>query len=154
MSDTTRQRIVDYLVAKLAEITVANGYRTDVELVEYVTRTWSEAAKVARPVLGLSITKELYRYASSNLLTVDATVSILTHVDAEAGAPKVEVLSNLIDDVIAALHDDVTCGGLSEKLILTQGMTDESDPAKQPRPIGTSLVECVVTFERTTGKTP
>ena len=155
MTQTRREAIVRDVVDTLENITVANGYRTTVGSVEFVLREWEDAKRSGTfPCLGVSILSESFAYMPSNIIEVSMKIGLTSHSDAPPGEDKLEALSDLQDDIIAAMHVDVTRSANATRTALVLDSTDEADPYSGSRPTGTRLMDWLITYERTTGQSP
>lgn len=152
--------ILQDMVATLGTISVANGYRTDVRRVEHGIRLWDEVQANQRPYLGVAPISWRYGNEMNGVYDVELIVKIAGSVNADPGLEVAQLLDALEDDVIGALHVDVTRGANAldparrnaTSTIMRSGESDEADPKRRAH--GTFLLEAVVKFQRRMGVTP
>lgn len=149
--------ILQDLVAALGTISIANGYRTDVETVEHGIRLWDEIKRDERPYLGVAALSWRYGNEMNGVYDVELVVKIAASVNGREGLEIATALDALEDDVIGALHIDVTRGGTpgsrnAIKTVMRMGESDEADPRERRH--GTMLLEAVVEYQRRRTVTP
>lgn len=137
MAVTNRQAILDDIAARLVEITNANGFRTEVAKVDRVLREWSDVGSGEKPWLGFAPdpdNDETVIHHPTPQMRMQMHFLVVGHVDAEPGSDKTSQLSDLVDDVIAKLYEDIGRGRDANNLphaVLTQlegYVTDEGHP--------------------------
>jgi hypothetical protein len=125
----------------LEAITVANGYKTTVALVEPYNRSRDDVATGARPYLCFGIGAETPEQELSNYIKVTAPIYIIGLVTNGDWTQRSAALNNLIDDIITAMMADYTRGGYAISTLFTGCETDEGDPDA-----GADGGVCVATF--------
>lgn len=162
MATPARKLILDDIADTLADILVANSYKTTVVTVDREVKTWAEVGTTAMPWLGFCATETSFSrqdHQPSGWIKCSMRVVIVGHVNQTTGAEKTDALANLEDDIIAAMLEDPRRGddGSGPNAIgtyLVASRTDEGDPFTRDSRggSGTIVVEFDVLYMRTSGK--
>lgn len=128
MATPPRKLISDDLKTTLEAIAVAGGYKSTVVRVETVLREWDEIGDSTQmPWLGFMLEAEQHRHEPGGMLWVTLPFVIVGYVNVTEDTRR-GVVSNLLDDIIKALHTDTTRGGNAVVTTITEQSTDEADP--------------------------
>lgn len=148
MATPARKLIIDSVVEALGTI-AAPTYKTTVRKVERVAKEWSSVPEGEKPWLGVTPGKERYEYEPMGHMKATLQLNVVGHVAAEDPDAAGIALSDLVDDVIAALSVETTRG--VEDCIRTNVVdseTDEGDPDATGN--GSIVITVEVTYLRTT----
>ncbi len=103
MADPPRRVAIQALKARLETITVANGYKTTVDTVSRLLKTWSEVGNESRIYIGIMAKREDYEYQPSDNVRVVFMVELICHVQGQdSAAARANKLDDLIDDIMRA----------------------------------------------------
>jgi protein involved in polysaccharide export with SLBB domain len=158
MATPARKLILDNLATVLASIAVSGGYKTTVATVERVIREPGDKAVGANavPLVGFAPIRETHEYQPGNQIRVVMEASAVGHVLGTSDSDRTDKLSNLLDDLVAALNLDTTRGANAVSTTVKTCETDEGSPYVLPDSRGGSGT-CVVNFDvvyfRTAGST-
>lgn len=105
-----RQQIVDAIRTRLGGILVANGYNTDIGLhvFEWKVRAFSESEI---PGVTFRDTDPKIRELTGGMQEISLPVEFI--VGAASGTSTMQVIRAAIEDVVAAINQDWTWGGLA-----------------------------------------
>jgi hypothetical protein len=106
MATPNSTEIVNDLVTALSAISVAGGYKTDVETVSRTVKTWDEATQ--RPEIGVGKQPVIYEPYAPNCLRCTMQVSLVAHILNATEAGRLTAVENLLDDIIKAIYTDHT----------------------------------------------
>lgn len=153
MGTPARKLILDNLATVLAGITVANGYKTTVVTVERVLKDWGTVGAQQMPWLGFAPGKETFEHQPCGVIKTTLELKLVGHINASTDAARCTALSNLVDDVIAALNVDTTRGDNAVVTTVVDSETDEGDPDTLDSRGGSGSVVLTVRvlYFRTTG---
>lgn len=162
MGTPARTSILADIAATLATITVANGYKSTVAQVDRYLRDYDDVDASDKPWLGFFPGPERAEHRFGGCITMTLPVTIVGHVSvASTGAETVDqtartvALSNLQDDVIAALSADIRRGGnaIETRLSGIASQTDEGVPEHESDAGGSASIQLTfeVVYDRTTG---
>lgn len=155
MATPARALILDNIKTTMAAILVAGGYKTTVVTVERVIRDWADPGAIQKPWIGFMPRVEIFRFLPGNQIRVTMPVLIVGHISSTTVDAKHTALSNLHDDIVAALGVDPTRGGNAINTVVLQTEDDTGDPDtvdSQGRS-GTVEVTAEVTYMRTYAST-
>lgn len=109
-----RETILEAVKSKVATITVANGYLTDIASVEYGLKDWEEARpNQAGDWAGIVPIRESVATKVGETHN-DLTVAVLAHIGcARTSAGVITAWSNFLTDLETAFYNDATLGGTS-----------------------------------------
>lgn len=143
--------IINDLITALEAITTAGGYKTDVEKVTRTVKTWDEATQ--RPEIGVGKGAVQYRYEYANCIRCTMRVTLGAHILAADAETRLTAVENILDDIIAAVHDDYTRSGNAIKTTIVNSEDDLGvGHAVTHQGYGASLaVELQIEWTRTTG---
>jgi len=128
MATPARKLILDNIKTTLAAILVSGGYKTTVVTVERVIRDWGDVAAALRPWIGFMPRVEQFQFLPGGQIRVVMPVIIVGQVSGTTVDNKHSLLSNLHDDIVAALGVDPTRGGNAVNTLITQIEDDTGDP--------------------------
>lgn len=149
MGTPSRQLIVSNLKTTLETITVANGYKSTLHTVQILAKSWLQVPQVIRPWMGVVPQETRYQYLPAGLIRSTFHIDLIAHVANGTYDEKRERLSNLVDDVFAAVSVDTTRNGNAISTTISETDTDEGDPETD----GTLVIKLDVVYMRTTGST-
>ena len=149
MSTPSRKLIIDNLKTTLESITVANGYKSTVNTVEVLAKTWLQVSEVVRPWLGIVPQETQYEHLPAGRVRSVLKISIIGHVANGTYEEKRTRLSDLLDDVWGAVNVDLTRGANAVNTMITASETDEGAPEAE----GTIVIDLNVVYMRTAGST-
>lgn len=112
----------------LEAILTSGGYKSDVDAVELVYRTWVSAGELGSTVIGIVPMESLYTPITFRHYRVRLNIVLAAHVKATTNADRYDKLLGLIDDIIAALNVDVTRGSNAICTVIDRVVTDMGDP--------------------------
>jgi len=126
---TTREKILDAIDARLKTITVVNGYRNTVAVVERVVKDWDTSGGAdARPWLGFMPIEDTVTYQPFGEMRREMGISVVGHISAGDAATRNERLCDLLRDVRFAMNVDPTLGGACMMITLRSEQADDGDP--------------------------
>jgi len=128
MASPPRQLILDNVKTVFETISIANGYKTNVALVEKVIRDWQDVGPGDRPWIGFMPQLQLFEQYSFANLRVTLPILIAAHVMADTEALADTAITDIEDDIIAALGLDTTRGGNATFTKLVSQQDDLGDP--------------------------
>lgn len=137
-----RQDILDAVKARLQEILVANGYRTDLGLHVFEWKT-TAFAQNEMPGITYRDTEENIRPLTGGMEDVSLTVELILCVS--SGSVTMANLREAIDDVVKAIHSDWSWGGLAWDTAI--GPID-AFADNEGKLTGTAKIVATVKFER------
>lgn len=155
MATPPRNLITADIAATLATITVANGYKTTVQTVDRVIKNWSEIGTEEFPWVGFCFPREQLTERVFGMVDVRMQGVIVGHINTGTDLTRSNLLGNLQDDLIAALHVDCTRGGNAITTLLKgDSENDEGDSATMDHRGGTGslVLRFEVFYERTVQK--
>lgn len=156
MTTPARELILDNVNAVLATISIANGYKTDVETVARTLVSWSDIGAAQMPWVGFApINQSSVEYKPNQLLKVRMPVTVVGHVNVLAGELKTQALAKLEDDIIAVVNLDTTRGGNAIRTNWQGTQTDEgsTDSDDHRGGSGTLVMSFEVLYERSVSST-
>lgn len=150
MAAPTPIGILADLKTTLEGITIANGYKTDVNKVRNVILTWEGARE--RPEIGIYSERTGFAHMPFHEMRSTMTVRLVAHVDAATSDARVTAIENLSDDMIAAVMLAPTRAGCAIDTKITGYTTDQNDPdALDSRGWGATMVMTLeIMYDRTT----
>ncbi len=149
MATPSRKLIIDNLKTTLESITIANGYKSTVNKVEVLAKTWLQVSEVIRPWLGIVPQETSYEHLPAGRVRSVFHIDIIGHVSNGSYEEKRERLADLLDDVWGAVNVDLTRGANAVNTMISQSETDEGAPEAE----GTIVISLNVIYMRTTGST-
>ena len=149
MATPSRKLIIDNMKTTLEDITVANGFKSTVTMVEILAKTWLQTSEVIRPWLGIVPQQTNYQHLPGDLVRSVFKVDIIGHVANGTYEQKRDRLADLLDDIFSALNADTTRGKNAVSTTITTSETDEGAPDGE----GTIVIGVDVVYMRTTGST-
>lgn len=130
MADSKRKTVLNYVRdTTLGNISVANGYAQDVEIVERGVRAFDSLADSDLPALFLGKTVEKRNNITHNQYRAVMTVFIVGFVDSRDGVSAQEAMDDLIADATHALETDRLLGGNAKHLEIKNIITDDGNLA-------------------------
>ena len=155
MATPARKLILDDIKTTLEAITVAGGYKTTVVTVERVIRDWGDVSAAQRPWVGFAPRIEAFQFLPGKQVRVKMPVLIIAHISKADVDTKHAALSDLHDDIVAALGVDPTRAGNAVNTIVLQTEDDTGDPdtVDSTGRSGTLEVTAEVTYMRTYAST-
>jgi len=150
---TQKSLILANVKTVLETITVANGYRTNVELVEKVIRDWQDTGSGSRPWIGFMPQVQLFEAHSFGNLRVTLPILIAAHIVAATEDLADDALTDLEDDIVDALSLDTTRGGNATftRLISQQDDIGDPDSTDHNGAGGTLVIKINVVYHRSPG---
>ena len=127
MATPTRRLVLQNIKTVLEAISVSNSYKTDVDTVEALGKSWATVKPGQKPWLGIVPQKESLKFEYSNIRVV-LTVLVIGHVAGTTQDDRASKLNDLLDDVIAALITDTTRNNNALSTTITSVETDEGAP--------------------------
>jgi len=155
MASPSKNLIMSDLISALEGITVANGYKSNVQAVLRTVQDYdSVRTGTGCPAITLKRSNCAYEYRSCDHIDATLTVDLLVHVDGSTDAARYTAIDNLEDDIIAAVSVDITRGGNAIETRVRSTIDDTGDPdTMDSRGGGSSAVITIdIMFERTTAK--
>ena len=149
MATPSRKLVIDDLKTVLAAISVASGYKSDVNTVEVLAKTWLQVSDVIRPWLGIVPQETIYQHLPGGLVRSVLHIDIIGHVSKGTYDEKRERLADLLDDIWGAVNADATRGANAVNTMITKSETDEGAPDAE----GTLVIGLDVVYMRTAGST-
>jgi hypothetical protein len=158
MATPHKTTIIAAIKTALEGITVANGYKSDVETVEKLIKDWQSVSPSLRPWIGFRPGKERFQADAPYHLWVTLPIEIGSHLIADTEDLVDTAIVNLEDDIINAMYEDPTLGDTSVDVKLIEGESDIGDPDRLEGGAidgysGTFVMRWEVTYERTTSST-
>lgn len=153
MGTPLREAILDDVQTTLEGITVANGYKTTVVTVERVIRHWGDVGSSLRPWLGYMSQPQRFTHQPFGQMRTVMPLYIAGHITASTKAAAAAALTNLEDDIIAALEADTTRGGNAVMTHIISQQDDAGDPdtVDSQGVSGTLELIAEVVYQRDTG---
>lgn len=151
MATPARSLILADLITILRTITIANGFKTDVRVVDGFALSRDDVSKVERPRIGVVAGRESYEMQPSDTVRTTLTVRLACVITASSQVARSDVFSDLIDDIWAAVGVDITRNGNAIDTRLVDSETDESDPDHEND--GEMVVSLQIIYFRTQGAT-
>ena len=127
MATPARKQILDNIGTVLATITTGGGYKTTVTKVQALARGYADVKTGERPFLGYVPESESVQYFPG-YIRCTMLLRVIGHVSGQSQSDRSTKITNLYDDVLAALSLDQTRGTNAISTSLTQLQTDEGDP--------------------------
>lgn len=129
MADSCRHLALDNLVTALSNISVLNGYATDVTEVAMRAFEWETVYQdYSLPVIGVVPNAVTYEYLSKNVIQGRQAVAVEFCYSAPTQELAWSVGDALIDDIIGAIHVDPTRGGYAMHTTIQSAETDAGNP--------------------------
>ncbi len=153
MGTPNRSSIATNLLTTLEGITIANGYNTDIIKAEGVLRAWDDPLK--KPWIGFLLGLTPFGYQKGDRIRATMSLTIASHIAVPGAVAKSLALSNLDDDIIAAVNLDTTRGGFAVSSTILSSWSDDGDPDSddQSEPgSGTVIQEWEIVYYRTSGQ--
>ena len=153
MAAPPREAILANVQTTLEGITTVNGYKTDVQTVERVIRHWDDVAGSTRPWIGYMSQPQRFAHHAFGSMRVVMPLYIAAHVSGSTKTAVAAALTNLEDDIVAALSDDTTRGGNATMTHIISQQDDAGDPdtTDSQGVSGTLEVIAEVVYHRSTG---
>ena len=149
MAVPSRKLIIDNIKTTLEAVSTASGFKSTVNTVEVLAKTWLQTSEGVRPWLGIVPQQTDYQHLPGDLVRSKLRIDIIGHVANGTYEQKRERLANLLDDMFAALNADTTRDNNAVSTTIVQSETDEGAPDSE----GTIVVSIDVVYMRTTGST-
>jgi len=127
MATPTRRLVLQNIKTVLETISTANSYKTDVDTVEALGKSWATVKPGQKPWLGIVPQRESLSFEYSNIRVV-LTLLVIGHVAGTTQDDRASQLNDLLDDVIAALNTDTTRDNNAISTTITSVETDEGAP--------------------------
>ena len=155
MGITSRELLLDNLVTALTSIDGSGDFKTTVSKVERRFREWSDVGIGEMPWLGYKTGVSEAEHQPNSFIRVRLPVTVIGHVNVADPELTEAALSDLEDDVIAAVNLDTTRGGNAVQTTWLGSEADENHPDRQDHRggSGTIRIELQVLYERTTRST-
>jgi len=128
MGTPPKESILDNFQTTLEGITIANGYKTDVETVERLIKEWHSVGAGLRAWVGYMPQVSTFKYYAFGQLRVTMPIIVAAHVNAATKALASEAITNIEDDILAAISADTTRGGFATMTHLISQQDDIGDP--------------------------
>jgi subtilisin family serine protease len=146
MGDSVRKLALANLRTALGQISVANGYATNITEIGDQAIDWDSVyQKYALPVICVVPGQVRYEYVSKNILVVRQVVSLEFAYEAPTQDDAWDTGDAIIDDIIGAIHVDTTRGGNALHTTIIDAQTDAGNPDLQDSRGGTAAG--IVTLE-------
>ena len=127
MATPTRRLVLQNIKTVLETITTGNGYKTTIDTVEALGKSWAGVKPGQKPWLGIVPQRESLSFEYSNIRVV-LTLLVIGHVAGTTQDDRASKLNDLLDDVIAALNTDTTRDNNAISTTITSVETDEGAP--------------------------
>lgn len=127
MATPNRRLVLQNIKTVLETITTGNGYKTTIDTVEALGKSWATVKTGQKPWLGIVPQRESLKFEYSNI-RVTLPVLIIGHVTGTTQDDRASKLNDLLDDVIAALNTDTTRSNNAISTTVTTVETDEGAP--------------------------
>ena len=127
MATPTRRLVLQNIKTVLETISTANSYKTDVDTMEALGKSWATVKPGQKPWLGIVPQRESLSFEYSNIRVV-LTLLVIGHVAGTTQDDRASQLNDLLDDVIAALNTDTTRDNNAISTTITSVETDEGAP--------------------------
>jgi len=153
MSTPPRESILDNVQTVFEGITVANGYKSDTETVERLIRDWHNAHEGWKLWLGYMPQTQRFKHHAFNSMRVTMPLMIVAHVSGSTKDEATAAITNIEDDIIAALMDDPTRGGYATLTHIISQRDDIGDPDTMDSTGAGGTLEIIaeVVYHRTIG---
>ena len=144
----TRQQIVDAIKVRLAGITTANGYQTDIGLKQ---TEWDPGPKGADPeadeLPGHDIRDEVETASTKdkNSGTFDRELEIVVIAELKEPGPGATLARRALEDLIKAIGVDPTWGGLARRTLPVEEDINDDELGQQ---IGAARLRFKVEYSR------
>lgn len=152
MSTSIRRAALEDLATALGNISVANGYSTNITEIARRAFEWESVHQDYNlPVIGIVPGKVIYDYrASSNVIVATQTVSLEFCYAASNQTEAWDVGDQIIDDIIGAIHVDPSRGGNALHTMVKDAETDAGNPDIMDSREGTAagIVTIEIMFNR------
>ncbi len=130
MADSKRKTILNYIRdTTLGNISVANGYAQDIEIVERGVRPFDSLGDGDLPALFIGKTVEKRNNITHNQYRAVLTVFLVGFVDARDSVSAQEAMDDMIADATHALETDRLLGGNAKHLEIKNIITDDGNLA-------------------------
>lgn len=149
MATPYRKAILNNLISTLQTITVLNGFDTTVALVELQAKVPEQVPPDKKPFIGVVPLKEHYEYLSNRQFRITWEIGLILQIKDTTFELRSTTLNNFIDDVINALHLDITRSGNAVMTKIVSIETDEADVTSS----GTAEIMLNVVYNRTSALT-
>jgi hypothetical protein len=150
MGTPARTNILANISTTLAGITTGNGYNTTVVTVGKEASTWAEIPVALKPWIGYIPIAETLQYLPANQIRMVLPIDLICHVVGQTQADRATKLSDLLDDVIAALSVDTTRASNAISTTVVTVDTDEGAPGAIGQ--GSMVLRVEVAYMRTSGQ--
>ena len=127
MATPNRRLVLQNIKTVLETITTGNGYKTTIDTVEALGKSWATVKPGQKPWLGIVPQRESLKFEYSNIRVV-LSVLIIGHVTGTTQDDRASKLNDLLDDVIAALNTDTTRSNNAISTTVKTVETDEGAP--------------------------
>ena len=148
MATPTRRLVLQNIKTVLDTISTDNSYKTDVDTVEALGKSWATVKPGEKPWIGIVPQRESLKFEYSNI-RVTLTVLLIGHVAGTTQDDRASKLNNLLDDIIAAMNADTTRGNNAISTTITTVDTDEGAPDGDGD--GSMVITMTVVYFRGTG---
>jgi len=127
MATPTRRLVLQNIKTVLETISTGNGYKTDVDTVEALGKSWATVKPGEKPWIGIVPQRESLKFEYSNIRVV-LSVLIIGHVAGSTQDDRASKLNDLLDDIIAAVNTDTTRDNNAISTTIIAVETDEGAP--------------------------
>lgn len=128
MATPTRRLILQNVKTTLSDISVINGYKTNIATCEALGKSWATVKPGQKPWVGIVPQRETYIHQPGSLMRVTLSLIIIGHVSGSTQDDRASKLNDLLDDFIKAMNTDTTRGSNAIHTTLAQVETDEGAP--------------------------
>jgi hypothetical protein len=147
MADPNELAILQNLQTTFASISTSGGYKSDVDAAELFYRAIGyDAEKAGEVVVGIVPTQTTVEPYAFEIYRCTLTVEVACHVQASGASARYQAISNIVDDIIAAVNSDVTRGGNAIDSKVTLWRSDMGDPDTYDHRGGSGLAVVTVTI--------
>lgn len=155
MATPARKLILDDIDTALKTISVAGGFKTDVATVERGWREWSDVGAGEMPWIGRAVVETRPEHLPGRLIRPVMSLTIAAYVNNGETDATEAAISDLHDDIIAALEKDTTRAGNAIQTTWVATRSDEFAPDRidSQGGVGQVLMDFEVAYLRTTGST-
>lgn len=127
MATPTRRLVLQNIKTALETISIGNGYKTNVDTVEALGKSWAGVKPGEKPWLGIVPQRESLKFEYSNIRVV-LSVLIIGHVAGSTQDDRSSKLNDLLDDIIASINTDTTRDNNAISTTISTVETDEGAP--------------------------
>lgn len=146
MGAPKKRLIIENIESVLGTISTDNGYKTDVSEVSDKIYTWDEVPMSRRPFVGYFAQSRDVESLPAGYQRCTMKVIVYAHSYATTDAGRLEAISDLQDDIKAALMADQTRGNGASMTNFDSDTDDVADPSYE---IEDGKMSCTTTMEFT-----